>query len=252
MSRRVPEILIIGTMKGGTTALWTALRRHPSIAMAATKEIHYFTMYAEQSMDWYVNQFPDRQSHVFAVDASPTYFDTAKTVEIPERISNAIPDCRLILCVRDPVERAVSHYYHVKRAERTKSAFHNVEMNEFFERGLRGEVVTQSLRFAHINYAMDFGIYDKKYENYLKVFGAPALLVVENEEIVRDMNSVMDKVLKHCRLAPSLIDYNARRYTPDRREEELAPSIRQELSNRLYPSYDRFRLLVGLPSILRG
>jgi hypothetical protein len=252
MSMRPPEILIIGTMKGGTTIVWTALRNHPMVSAGTTKEIHYFTLHAEKSLDWYVNQFPDRKSDVFAVDASPTYFDTANTPRIPQHIRNTIPGCRLILCVRDPVERAISHYHQLKRSDIVGPVFRDIGVNEFFARALVGDIRPQNEHHNHIKYAIDFSVYDKKYEHYLSVFCKSDVLVLENNEIVHDMNSVMDRVFRHCRLQPASVNYNASTYLLDRRENELDPHIRRELSERLYPAYHRFRELAGLPLISKA
>src|SRR5665213_166353 len=102
MGRRVPEIFIVGTMKGGTTILYDYICTHPRVLPGIQKEIHYFSLYADRELEWYLDQFPDRAEDCQSIDASPTYFDVAGMPTIPAYIKKASPSARIILIVRDP------------------------------------------------------------------------------------------------------------------------------------------------------
>ena len=244
---RVPEILVIGTMKGGTTAIWTYLRKHPNVMAGVTKEIHYFTMHSNESVDWYKNQFPVREPGVFSLDASPTYFDMADDHILPQKIKAIVPNAALILCVRDPIERAISHYHHIIKAPGANAVFDGMDINTFFRRGLAGDNGPGGAHLNHIIYALTFSMYDKKYERYCDVFGKKRILVLENDDIVSRPDTVMARVLPHCGLASIPRVHQEPEYNLDRREHELDPELRQRLAERLYPSYERFRKLAGLP-----
>jgi hypothetical protein len=122
----LPNLIVIGAMKCATTALHRYLDAHPDIAMAAPKEMNFFVGAADRDdgwhrgnwhrgLDWYAAQFPDAPVRG---EASPSY-TSPSFPDAAERMARVIPDARLILLVRDPVDRAISQYRH-HRAEGTE------------------------------------------------------------------------------------------------------------------------------------
>ena len=67
---RDPNFLIIGTMKGGTTALYDFICEHPNVLAAKQKEIHYYSLYPYKGRDWYLEHFPERDDGVVCGEAS--------------------------------------------------------------------------------------------------------------------------------------------------------------------------------------
>ena len=133
-ARALPDFLIIGAQKAGTTSLYAYLAAHPDVRPAGRKEVHYFdlgfTAGAELGEGWYRSMFP--LSARLALDgrrtgrpvrtgeASPYYlFHPAA----PERAAALVPEARLLVLVRDPVERAWSHYRHEVAAGREQLGF---------------------------------------------------------------------------------------------------------------------------------
>ena len=122
-ARALPDFLLIGAQKAGTTSLYAYLAAHPDVRPAGRKEVHYFdlgfTAGAELGEGWYRSMFPlrarlalDRRrasGPVLAGEASPYYlFHPAAA----QRAVALVPQARLLVLVRDPVERAWSHYRH--------------------------------------------------------------------------------------------------------------------------------------------
>lgn len=106
-----PSFLVIGAQKSGTTALYDYLCLHPQITAAYQKETKYFDLYPNKSKEWYYGFFPKQKDGIISGEATPDYFfDSA----VPERIHNLFPDIKLILILRDPVERAISHFNYNK------------------------------------------------------------------------------------------------------------------------------------------
>jgi hypothetical protein len=103
-----PHFLIIGTQKGGTSSLYSALRQHPQILKAARKEVHFFDQYYGRGHDWYLQQFPACQPGQITGEASPFYMAHPLAAE---RIAKHCPDTRLIVLLRNPADRAISHYH---------------------------------------------------------------------------------------------------------------------------------------------
>jgi sulfotransferase family protein len=105
---RLPTFLVVGVPKAGTTTLAAALAAHPDVFMSAEKELHFFDG-SRLSEDWYRAQFADAAPDAVAVgEATPTYILNAKALD---RMTELVPDARLIVIMRNPVDRAYSHYW---------------------------------------------------------------------------------------------------------------------------------------------
>src|SRR6187397_1377370 len=117
--RALPDFLILGAQKAGTTALYSYLRRHPAIVGPSWKEVSFFDRHYARGEAWYRGNFPTRLRHALAErraharaiagEASPSYVFHPSA---PERVAALVPDARLIALVRNPIDRALSHYHH--------------------------------------------------------------------------------------------------------------------------------------------
>jgi hypothetical protein len=112
-----PEFVIIGAQKAGTTSLYDYLVQHPCIAPARTKEVHFFDHRWQQGIGWYARRFPLQREkkkagkplghELITGEASPYYLFHP---HVPRRIKETLPDAKLIVLLRNPVDRAYSHY----------------------------------------------------------------------------------------------------------------------------------------------
>jgi hypothetical protein len=110
---RLPNFLVIGAMKAGTTSLWHYLRTHPQVFMPDVKEVMFFDPRHNWSrgIGWYERQFQgatDRQTALGEASTSYTKFPVVR--EVPARIASILPDVRLLYVLRHPIERMQSHY----------------------------------------------------------------------------------------------------------------------------------------------
>jgi hypothetical protein len=106
----LPNFVIVGAPKCGTSSLARWLMEHPEVYVVPEKELHFFTGYWNQGVDWYENCFaPDGERAVG--EASPTYLQNHTA---HARMQSLIPDAKLIAIMRNPVDRAYSHYWHWK------------------------------------------------------------------------------------------------------------------------------------------
>lgn len=108
----LPDFLVIGAMKAGTTTLYDYLSRHPEVGMSREKETDFFI--AERGwtrgLGWYSAQFT-KGARIYG-EASPNYTKREAFAGVPERAASVVPDARLIFIARDPVLRAASQYRH--------------------------------------------------------------------------------------------------------------------------------------------
>lgn len=251
MARRIPEIFIIGTMRGGTTILYDYICTHPRVLPGAQKEIHYFSMYPMRDLDWYLSQFPDRPDDHLSIDASPTYFDTATIPTIPAYIHKAAPSARIILIVRDPVERAISHFQHLRLVSH-KDLFADIDINEFLSRPLERCHIRKDPSDYHLGLVLGFSVYDNKLTHYVRAFGRHNILVLTNESLRSDPQDAMRRVFAHCGLewVPSPM-FGVQGYLSGSQNLPVDRDVRARLEAILYPSYERFLLGAGLPAMDR-
>ena len=106
---RLPTFLIVGAMRCGTSSLAHYLRGHPQVALAEQKEVHFFDAQFARGADWYRNQFIGAGSALAVGEATPNYMFKP---EVPARMAALVPDARLIAILRDPIDRAYSHFRH--------------------------------------------------------------------------------------------------------------------------------------------
>ena len=111
MTTRLPDHLVIGAAKAGTTSLSRWLDSHPDVFVPAQKELHFFDRESNWSngVDWYADFFAPAAPATNAGEATPSYLFVP---EVPQRIATVCPDVRLVAVLRHPVDRAYSHYWH--------------------------------------------------------------------------------------------------------------------------------------------
>lgn len=104
----LPNFLIIGAAKAGSTALAAYLSSHPDVFVASEKEVHFFDDHFQRGVDWYASRFEAVREERAVGDATPTYMYTDEAIG---RMADLLPDAKLIAILRNPVERAYSHYW---------------------------------------------------------------------------------------------------------------------------------------------
>jgi hypothetical protein len=172
----LPNFLIIGAMKGGTTSLYNYLRPHPEVYMPATKELHYFV--AEKNLPrgigWYERHFRDAGDAIAVGEASTDYTKYPLYRGVPQRIAELMPLVRLIYVLRNPVDRIRSHYLHdLARGKERRTIDEAVSGNEHY--------------LAPSRYALQI-------EEYLKRFPREQLLLVTSESLRNDRSAAMRRV----------------------------------------------------------
>jgi hypothetical protein len=107
----LPNLIVIGAAKCGTTSLHEYLDLHPEISMSREKELNFFVPEKNlgRGVDWYKRQFRDAP---IRGESSPSYAAYPNYDGVPDRIRELIPEVQLVYLVRDPIERVISHYLH--------------------------------------------------------------------------------------------------------------------------------------------
>ena len=177
---RLPEFLIIGGQRCGTTSLYRYLADHPSVRPAIGKELQYFSLHHDRGERWYRGHFPRRPDAVRSFEASPYYlFDPA----VPARVAATLPAARFVALVRDPVERAWSHYLHSRRYGIEPLSFADAldAEPERLASGGRREYSYQAR-----------GFYAEQLERWYAAIDPARILVVRTERLNTDYPAILD------------------------------------------------------------
>jgi hypothetical protein len=181
--RPLPDFLVIGAQKAGTTALYAYLRWHPGIAGPSWKEVSFFDRHWWRGEAWYRGQFPLRAGERLVGEASPSYLFHPLA---PERARSLVPGAKLVALLRDPVDRAYSQYQHEVALGREPLSFEDALAAE--DERLVGEVerlIADSRAFSRAWWDHTYtarGRYAEQLERWLEAFPSEQLLVVRTEE----------------------------------------------------------------------
>ena len=204
---RLPDLLIIGTAKAGTTALFGALSQHPRVFAPPVKE-PLFLAYAGNPPH-FAGPAGDRLSHrvisdlptyqalfdgcppdAMAFEATPEYLYSRTA---PMAALEYVPDARLVAVIRHPVERAFSHYLHL---------LHEGLETLSFEAAWAAEEERIASGWAPVWHYRARGFYGEQLRRWLDVFPAEQMLVLLYEEWLESPGATLDRICAHARIEP--------------------------------------------------
>ncbi|MFN8073962.1 MAG: sulfotransferase domain-containing protein [Kineosporiaceae bacterium] len=213
--RVLPDFVIAGAMKAGTTSLYRYLCAHPDVMPAARKEVHFFDVHYARGPQWYRSMFPTTvqrdllaRTHgrpVLTGEASPYYLFHPLAAE---RAAGLVPAAKVVVLLRDPVERAWSHYRHEVRAGREPLPFEAALDAE--EQRLAG---TESLlvhggpaavsdEHRYHSYVAR-GRYAAQLTRWFDAFGREQVLVLRTEDLLHNPDAVWQQVQDFLGLVPA-------------------------------------------------
>jgi hypothetical protein len=181
--RTLPDVVILGAQRGGTTSLFDWLALHPSVAPSTTKEVHYFDRHYAQGERWYRTHFRLRVGSRLAIEATPylLFYPVA-----PARVAADLPPTsRFIVLLRDPVQRAISHYWHSCRIHaEDKPLSEALALEEHRLVGQDEIVLAGGESFAHRNFSYKArGQYAEQLRRWFAVMDRERFLIMESEEL---------------------------------------------------------------------
>lgn len=216
--RTDPDFLIIGAKRGGTTSLWFALTEHPQMMplfppLQELKSPHYFDINYHKGRSWYRSFFPTRRARAafsdrtglpaVAGEASPYYLFHPLAAQ---RIARDLPGVRLIVSLRDPVERLWSHYN--ERVAGHTEALGVVEAIDAEPERLRGEAERLVADPDYYSFHHDLssylvrGRYLEQLQPYLELFDRDQLLILRAEDYYENPLGELAKVTEHLSIEP--------------------------------------------------
>ena len=207
LTQKLPSALIIGAAKCGTSTILEFLSAHPAVV---TKfEARFFDHYYDRGVEWYLRQMPLSSTHQITLEKTPDYFVVK---DVPARVFKLNPRMKLIVVLRDPVTRVISHYVHLKTeawhdfvndtrrfnltdSERIAELIYSLKEHE--EGKSKGEIcaecdlVRQSLYYDHI-------------ERWLEYFPLEQFVFVNGARLCTEPSTEIDKMQSFLDLEPCI------------------------------------------------
>jgi hypothetical protein len=208
-SKNKPTFLIIGAQKCGTTSLFYYLSQHPQLNLPEIKEIHFFDLAYESGIEWYYRSFPKNPflHYKLTGEASPYYLFHPL---VPERVFKHLPKIKIIVLLRNPVDRAYSQYNHQRKlGNELIQSFEEAIINEESriseeEEKLNLGILNESLAFRRYSY-LKRGHYSVQIERWLQFFPMSQMLFIKSEDFFENPKIVLYEVydfLKIRRILP--------------------------------------------------
>jgi hypothetical protein len=210
--RLMPSFLIIGVPKAGTTSLYNYLIRHPLVRPSLKKEVNFFSHRFYKGINWYRIHFPlnskylsylpgVKQGEYITGEASTTYIGYPHAAR---RIKKYLPQVKLIALLRNPIDRAYSHYNHRVQRESEKRSFEEAITQE--PQILRGEFekILENENYSSMKYRkncyLSGGIYLEQLKTWFDVFPKNQILILKSEDLFMNPHQVYQTVLNFLEL----------------------------------------------------
>lgn len=256
--RPAPDFVIIGAQRCGTTSLFRALAQHPAMMsnVIDAKGVHYFDTSYNQSDNWYFAHFPseaEREAHSEKVEsraivgeASPYYLFHPS---VAERMARTIPNTKIIVLLRDPVKRAISHHLHMiwEGHEPIVDLDYALDLERERLYGidelLRSDEFFVSRPHQHYSY-LARGHYALQLERLYSNFGRENVLVMCSETLIGDSKASLSKIQSFIGLEPDAsLDFGKRNASS---KYEPKPETVKRLADEYVESNKRLRDLVDI------
>jgi len=195
--RALPGFLIVGAQKSGTSSMFRLLEMHPQVYGSLKKEVHFFDRNYGKGINWYKSHFPMKKKikkGCVTGEASPCYLMFPHAAE---RISQLLPNVKLIILLRNPVERAISQYFHEVSGGRE-----SLSMEEAFKaeddrirpelKRLHEDKTYHSTIYRDYSYKKR-GVYIDQIRQYLQFFNREQLCIIKSEEYFENPNHIVKK-----------------------------------------------------------
>ncbi len=231
MSGRLPTFIGVGAMRAGTSAVSDLLKRHPDIYMLPSKESHFFDFNHERGVRWYQRQFADAGDAQQVGEWTPGYMYIEGCAE---RIASMVPDARLIAILRDPVDRAYSHYWFARLKHRE---------NITFEEAISREDQRRAAGYYPWRMYLDRGHYDVQLDRLQAHFPSERILVLLYDDLQRDPGSVLGWIESFLGLPP--MDRGDIPAAPEREYPPMASATRARLVELFTPGIERLERRLG-------
>ncbi|MGH6898904.1 MAG: sulfotransferase family protein [Geminicoccaceae bacterium] len=229
---RLPDFVIIGATKSATTWLTTNLRAHPEVFMPSP-ELHYFSRWFDRGDDWYRAQLAGAGADQLLGEKSASYLPHP---EAPQRLHRLLPRAKLLVQLRNPVERAYSDYcMHYRRGEVTRDVGRYLDA-----------------RHTPISRLLEDGFYHRHLMRFMDVFPAAQIKILLYDDIRERPGEVFREVCGHLGIDDTIAPQTVARRVKDKETPVVPPRARRLLAplKAIVQPYRQTRAFVTVRSLI--
>ena len=204
--RALPDFVVIGAQRAGTTSLFRTLRGHPHIVASFRKEVHYFDLqHRSHGLNWYRAHFGFPSSSHIQGEATPNYLAFSG---VPQRMHDVLPEAKLVVLLRHPIERAQSAWRYRTRDGLEHRSFSDAIHEEENDTRTHSERVRDA-KTARQDLAMQFAYLEKSryaehLERWLTVYPTEQLHIMRSEDLFEQPDVAMEKLMVFLDVDPDL------------------------------------------------
>ena len=251
----LPNFLIIGYPKSGTTSLFEYLLKHPNVLPPKGKEIDYFDRLYSRGQNWYKTAFPLQstmkinsqinKTKMLTGEATPRYIYNPNALH---RIKKTLPKCKFIILLRNPIDRAFSHYIMNIKNEYEYLSFEDALKKENERIKNRVKKMKEDPNYFSWNYDLyaylEHGIYVNQLKRWMEVFPRDQFLIVQSEEFLQNTSQTYQNVLKYLDL-PKWEPDEFRLFKKRDYKEKMNVETRKKLSEFFRPNNEKLYEFLG-------
>ena len=250
----LPDFIIIGASRSGTTSLYEYLNQHPSIIRGVGKEIHYFDKNFDRGIKWYKSFFPtkrkkskleDKQNgKCLTGESTPRYLFHHHT---PKRVLELLPNVKLIVVLRNPVDRAYSRYHQQVAVGLEELSFEDAINQEEIRITDDMKKMERDENFYSVNFFRKsyptMGIYVNQLKRWFEYFPREQFLILKSEDLKSNPSEVYNQTIEFLGLPKhelnSFESYRMRKNPP------INDKTRKKLSDFFRPYNEELYQLLG-------
>ena len=251
--RIMPSFIIIGAKKCGTTSVFYYLSKHSNVGASIRKEISYFDINFAKGNLWYKSFFPislpgNESPYLLTGEATASYICHPQA---PQRIAKVLPQVKLIALLRNPVDRAYSHYHHTKRMGREDLSFEEAIKQEEF-RVKQIEKIENNIYKLRGNYHKAYnytylssGLYAEQLENWFSQFNKKQLLILKSEDYFSHPETIFQQILDFLKL-PNWSPKQFQKHNYNSYLQKMDSNTRKHLIEYFQPHNEKLYELLGV------
>ena len=238
--RSLPDFIIIGTARSGTTSLYYDICQHPCVLPAAYDELGYFDSNFHLGLNWYRSLFPTlfskwliKQKKQFAITGEDTPFYIWDPI-VAKRILKNLPKIKLIVLLRNPVDRAYSNYHLGVRAGTENLSFEDaikVETKRLEE--INEESKSSIEKYAIRRSYLAKGFYADQLKIWFEIFNSNQLLIISTEDLKSNPQKVINKIYNFLEIP------DKHKLIPEKQKKAVYPEMKKETREFLIDFYKK-------------
>lgn len=256
VNRILPEYLIIGAAKCGTTSLYNYLIQHPAVFSCFKKEVHYFDYYFHKGENWYRSHFTTQQKlesrerelnqHCITGESSPYYLAHPLS---PQRVKALLPNVKMICMLRNPVDRAISSFNNQVRLgiEPITDFEEAIRLEDTriqgHEERLRNDPSYSSFEHKYFSYIRR-GCYAEQLENWYQHFPKDQIMVIQSEKFYENPAPYFKEVVNFVGLK-SWEPEKFKVFNAGGEYDKMSDPLRRKLLEYYQPHNEKLFQLIG-------